>query len=67
MVRLTDLEETLYYDNSGQARDRMIAMLADMAATRGDGAPAMQHVFSAARDIIDILWHRYHDDHGSGA
>ncbi|AOJ83909.1 MULTISPECIES: hypothetical protein [Burkholderia] len=60
MVRLTALEETLFADDTGEARDRLLAVLARACAPGGDCPDAVRLAASAARDVIDTLWARYH-------
>lgn len=60
MVRLTSLKETLFADDTGEARDRLIATLASAAAPHENHPDAVRFAASAARDVIDTLWARYH-------
>ncbi|AOJ07281.1 hypothetical protein [Burkholderia mayonis] len=60
MVRLTSLEETLFADDTGEARDRLIAMLASVAARHENRPDTVRFAANAARDVVDTLWARYH-------
>ncbi|RKT98841.1 hypothetical protein C7H84_34760 [Burkholderia sp. Nafp2/4-1b] len=65
MVRLTSLEEALFADATGEARDRMTATLVRGMTSDVELSPAVRFAASAALDVINTLWARYHECGGS--
>jgi hypothetical protein len=64
MVRLTSLEETLFEDEAGLHRERLIdLLLTSLSAHGGDHrSDSLRHAAEAAREVIETLWSRYHGE-----
>jgi hypothetical protein len=61
MVRLTDLEDMLSADASGQHRDELIDILEAGLSGRLEQCPEQVYLAAhAAREVIQTLWLRYH-------
>ncbi|WP_157664179.1 hypothetical protein [Burkholderia ubonensis] len=65
MARLTNLEDALFLDKTGEYRDRLIEILMACTSTRNDelfyGKGSEWDAIQAACKVIETLWARYHE------